>query len=517
MKYLKFTIYIIIFFTTIVVGGFASAQITNPLLNFAGKVTELDGSELADGVYDFRFEIFDSRLGGASLWSEDLNAGNLFSGNITGVVNTGSSVVYDYNIATCVASSTLRVGQYLTNGDGESVLIIDYDNDSVTVASGSPVWIVGDVINNRPFVSGGVIDINMGAVSSLASVDFDQELYLEVTFNGEVMQPRKVLSSVNNAIFANVAGQLAGYSASDFGLLSDDEVVSGEWDFLNVLNVATSSSNTVLTVTQNGSGNIVEFRRGTTTALAVLGDGRVQIGNYVFPATYGNAGYTLKSNGAGLLYWDLDISGGGDSGLWATSSNNQFLRLTDVGDLVVIGDVATSSLGNFNLYVNGDALFSDVNLQNHSVLRFYDSDNSNYLDLRASGTIASNFTLTLPADAGTNGLALVTDGAGNLRWDNVNGSYEQVKTVAKSGGDYVTIQEAIDALTCSIVAPCVVRVMPGVYDEQVVINNKSYINIISTGGPEVTKISPAGVSEAVVISGTSGNVRVEGFGIEINN
>jgi len=32
----------------------------NPLLNFAGKVTNTDGSELADGVYDFIFSLYTS-------------------------------------------------------------------------------------------------------------------------------------------------------------------------------------------------------------------------------------------------------------------------------------------------------------------------------------------------------------------------------------------------------------------------------------------------------------------------
>ena len=59
--------------------------------------------------------------------------------------------------------------------------------------------------------------------------------------------------------------------------------------------------------------------------------------------------------------------------------------------------------------------------------------------------------------------------------------------------------------------------MPGVYSEKISINNKSYIDIVSTGGPEVTKINPTGVTEAIEISGTSGNVRVEGFSIELSN
>ena len=96
--------------------------------------------------------------------------------------------------------------------------------------------------------------------------------------------------------------------------------------------------------------------------------------------------------------------------------------------------------------------------------------------------------------------------------------YARTLTVGKWGADYTTIQAAINAITdSSSNNRYLIRVMPGVYSEQVTINNKSYIDIISQGGPEVTKINPSGVSEAVVISGTSGHVRVEGFSIEISN
>ncbi|MFH1712579.1 MAG: hypothetical protein ABH896_00100, partial [Candidatus Jacksonbacteria bacterium] len=70
--------------------------------------------------------------------------------------------------------------------------------------------------------------------------------------------------------------------------------------------------------------------------------------------------------------------------------------------------------------------------------------------------------------------------------------YARVVNVAVSGGDYSSIQEALDDITNSSAGvPYLIRVFPGVYGEQITINNKSYIDIIAVGGSKVTKIAPA--------------------------
>ena len=48
-----------------------------------------------------------------------------------------------------------------------------------------------------------------------------------------------------------------------------------------------------------------------------------------------------------------------------------------------------------------------------------DTDNgSNYVALKAANTLASNVTFTLPAADGSNGQAIITDGAGTLSFGN---------------------------------------------------------------------------------------------------
>lgn len=47
-------------------------------------------------------------------------------------------------------------------------------------------------------------------------------------------------------------------------------------------------------------------------------------------------------------------------------------------------------------------------------LKFYDSDSSNYIALRAASTVATDYVFNLPTADGTSGQVLQTDGAGNL-------------------------------------------------------------------------------------------------------
>ena len=57
---------------------------------------------------------------------------------------------------------------------------------------------------------------------------------------------------------------------------------------------------------------------------------------------------------------------------------------------------------------------TQVNVVGQGPVRFEDTAGGQYVGLRAPGTVASSYTLTLPTADGTSGQALVTDGAGNL-------------------------------------------------------------------------------------------------------
>ena len=255
----------------------SSQAAINPLVNFSGKVTNTDGTEIADGVYNFSFGLYTVPIGGSSIWSEDLTAANMFSGTINSVTNgtASSSISYTSGLAT----TTLRVGQNLYNANtSEAVLVMDFDTtiDTITVASSTLNWTNAQAINNRPFVEGGVIDVDLGTVTDLSSVDYNQPLYLEITFNGETMKPRRLFDSVTQAFNAD---KLDGYDSSDFLLGLGDTTITGEWTFDNILQIATTSAaSTALTVTQSGTGDIINLYDGTNEIFTIVDGGNVGIG-----------------------------------------------------------------------------------------------------------------------------------------------------------------------------------------------------------------------------------------------
>jgi len=109
-----------------------------------------------------------------------------------------------------------------------------------------------------------------------------------------------------------------------------------------------------------------------------------------------------------------------------------------LGQLRVNNNTITTLGTNANLTIdpNGSGQTNVVgNLQvtNASSLQLADSDNSNYISIKCPSTLASNYTLTFPADDGTSSQYLTTDGSGNLSWTSVSFSITDDTTTNSSG------------------------------------------------------------------------------------
>lgn len=128
------------------------------------------------------------------------------------------------------------------------------------------------------------------------------------------------------------------------------------------------------------------------------------------------------------------------------STNNNWASLSFYaqGGLLA-GNVAaqytdhTSGYANISIYTRGStgsygpvATFtankvtqfaSHTEVRSGSDLRIYDSDNTNYVAFKtpATGTLTADRTYTLPADYGSNGYQLTTDGSGGLTWTAAGG------------------------------------------------------------------------------------------------
>jgi hypothetical protein len=152
--------------------------------------------------------------------------------------------------------------------------------------------------------------------------------------------------------------------------------------------IALTSTNTTLAMTDatisNARNAVIKFT-GTLSANSTV---FVQTGiekTYIIDnATTG--AYTLALNQVG-----------GSSVIWDTTDKSH--------KLIYLDGTNPNDIGND---------LSTIRLPNQNEIRFGDSDNSNYVSLRAGATIASNLSFTLPTADGTNGQAIVTNGSGTL-------------------------------------------------------------------------------------------------------
>ena len=92
------------------------------------------------------------------------------------------------------------------------------------------------------------------------------------------------------------------------------------------------------------------------------------------------------------------------------------------------------------------SMSGDLTLLNESSVKFTEaSPGTNFVEIKAPASLASDYTITLPTDDGINHQFAKTDGSGNLAWEfpKNNASIYHVSTDGRS--EYTTIQSAINA------------------------------------------------------------------------
>ena len=106
--------------------------------------------------------------------------------------------------------------------------------------------------------------------------------------------------------------------------------------------------------------------------------------------------------------------------------------------------------GSISNGVNEVTFATDIKLGASNELRFYDTDNTQFMGFKAPTNVTANTTFTLPDGDGTNGQILVTDGLGTLSWAaNIAGEVNEFsfKTIQVSGQTDVVADSDADTLT----------------------------------------------------------------------
>ena len=108
------------------------------------------------------------------------------------------------------------------------------------------------------------------------------------------------------------------------------------------------------------------------------------------------------------------------SGTSAFTGNASFATLSssDFSATMVGGTINGASIGSTN---PSTGVFTQVNVTGAGALRLEDTAGGQYVGFKSPTTIATSYTLTLPSVTGSAGFALITDGSGNLTWQNPYG------------------------------------------------------------------------------------------------
>ena len=319
--------------------------------------------------------------------------------------------------------------------DSSSVTVTDGDYNMefkiyTTSSGGSPIWTETRTGTDKVTITSGLFSVLLGSVTSLASLNYNQDLYLSVNIGGTgaaswdgEMTPRKRFGTVPSAFEAD---KIDGLDSSQL-VRSDDSNT-----------IASSSASTLLGLTQLGGGNVFEASSTAGALFVVRNAGNVGIGTtspYAAFSVVGSTGVVadnFTATGTQFVSSFQQILANSSSTLQnftailstTTSATTTSLGVSGTASssaLVVSGNASSTTLLG-NLSVTGTAGFNRLYLTG-ATSTFASGLNLSAGCFAVNGTCIGGSNLT---GSGAANRAAFWTAAGNLSyddtfvWDNTN-------------------------------------------------------------------------------------------------
>tara|TARA_R100000655_G_scaffold10080_1_gene24585 strand:- start:3867 stop:8231 length:4365 start_codon:yes stop_codon:yes gene_type:complete len=387
----------------------AGSTVTGELLIGSTGSLVFEGSSVDN--FEMTLAVSDPQLSDKTLTLPDIT-GTLISDSDTGTVTSqmienGTILNVDINTSAGIQLSklqTINAGQILvgaaTTGAITAVNMTgDISISNAGLTSIEPLTITDSMIHGSANISGSKIEsgsTTVAGVLQLSDSTTNNSTSLAATANAikTVNDALTTTTSTANAALPKAGGDMSG-----------------------TLNLSNQSELKFSELTSNGS-HYLGFKAPASVTADIT---------FTLPDGDGTNGQRLQTDGSGNLSWGTDnstdptklpLNGGTMAGAIAMGTN----KITGMGDPTAAQDAATKTYvdtaDSLKLNLSGGTLTGDLTINAQKDLRFADGDSSNWVGLQAPATIASNFTLTLPATDGSTGQILKTDGSGNLGWVN---------------------------------------------------------------------------------------------------
>jgi hypothetical protein len=217
--------------------------------------------------------------------------------------------------------------------------------------------------------------------------------------------------SVNNGIteYTNIA--IAGTLT-----LTGDGAVT-------LANTTGDASASNITSTLTGAGTV------TAQFAIVRVTGTLTVAKVVTGPSYSKT-YTVVNAATGGI---VTFKASGQTGVSVAVGESAFVYFNGTDYVKLVGTATAGAAGGSNTQVqfnssgilsgsssltwDGTTLSStQVNITGQGTLRLQDTTGGEYVGLRSPSALGASYTLTFPADDGTSGQALITDGSGGLSW-----------------------------------------------------------------------------------------------------
>ena len=418
--------------TTLALVAPAALAATGPGgFTYEGRVYDASTNEPSGDTVTFRMEIVNP-ANNCVLYRETSDSKNL--GLTAGffAVNLGSQAGSVNTLDTALSNKTMINGDGCTytpaNGSGRKLRVF-------IVKDGTADQLSPEVdLTSAPYA------MQADTLQGMGPADFVQAT--------NTTQRTRMGQIVTAAAAASTNGQTLVFSGGAWGIGTPTETDPTVQAFAKsglptcAVNEVLKSDGTTLTCVTDTSGgtpaDATSSTKGivainTSTGLSVSG-GTVSLANTaVTPASY--AKVTVDAQGrvtAGSALAAGDIPSLDASKITTGVLNSAQIPAIAAGDIpaldaskVTTGTFSSSQIPNLDAskITSGNLSVPNVSATTASAqtVRVFDADNSNKATIQTPAVLSADYTLTLPADDGTAGQALITDGSGNLSWAAMGG------------------------------------------------------------------------------------------------